>query len=119
MNTSDLRIGNYLMDNAGRLCQVDKIENKKFYAPAIHGAITTVKPAQRPILLKSDWLTELGFKKMDNYTFVFNGLFIHKRKTGFKWGKVKVEFVHEVQNIVWVSKKLELRLKINSVKYEM
>jgi hypothetical protein len=114
MNTSDLRIGNYLMDCKGRLCQVEKIENRKFTAPAIHGAITTVVPKQIPIRLTTDWLTELGFKQIDRYTFVRNGLFIHKRKTGFKWGKVKVEFVHKLQNIFWVCKELELRLQIKS-----
>jgi len=65
MKASELRIGNYLQDRQGRLCQVEAITNNTedvyaqgFRAPAIKGAVTSIPNS--PIPLTDVSLIDLG-----------------------------------------------------------
>ena len=60
MNASELRIGNLLLDEKGRLCRVDSINCNYFKAPAIKGAMTTLP--NTAIELTEEWLIKLGFE---------------------------------------------------------
>lgn len=57
----------------------------------------------RPIETTGDELIDFGFKQLDKYTFVYKGLFIHKRKRGFifNMGKraIRMDYVHNVQHV--------------------
>lgn len=66
-----------------------------------------------PIQLNEDWLVRFGFKKIDKYTFVLNGFFIHNRKIGFVFnvGRKKIiqKFVHTIQNTYFCIEQKELK----------
>ena len=64
INPKELMIGNYLHDNKGRLCRVEKIEKDSFYAPAIDGAITSAP--NHPIPLTPSILERYGFVEHDS-----------------------------------------------------
>ena len=63
MKTKDLRIGNYLLDNQNRLCQVEDIHIHGFAAPAINGPMTSMP--NKPIPLSEDYAVKLGFEKRE------------------------------------------------------
>ena len=65
-----------------------------------------------PIKLTEEWLVKFGFKKLDKYTFVKNGFFIHRRKIGFIFNigrkKIILNFVHLLQNMYFCTELKEL-----------
>lgn len=56
-----------------------------------------------PIPLTEEWLIKFGWKQIDKYTFTKKGWFIYKRKRGFVTGskkrELKLESVHQLQNL--------------------
>lgn len=68
-----------------------------------------------PIPLSKQWMLDLGFKQLDKYTFVYKGWFIHYRvKEGsFIYNKrTKVEYVHQLQNLLFFLSGYELKLEV-------
>lgn len=67
INPSELQIGNYLHDNKGNLCRVEKIEKDYFYAPVIEGALIYLP--NHPIPLTPELLERCGWVRYDENTF--------------------------------------------------
>lgn len=119
----ELRIGNFLQDRDGKLCQVTEIyANGKFYAPVIGNAIT--KLPNSLILITDEWLNDFGFYLKEGGWEI-----IIKNETCFSackinggysiglagpWGlfTVKIKYIHELQNLFFIiSGNNELKLK--------
>ncbi len=65
MEAKELRIGNYLLDRAERLCEVETVAKHNFFsAPAIRGGLTSLPHI--PILLTEEWLIKFGFENWGN-----------------------------------------------------
>lgn len=70
MDAKELRLGNYLIDKEGRLCDVvalDKNEDidRRISASSICGAITSLPV--KPIPLNEAWFKKFGFKTNGTY----------------------------------------------------
>lgn len=106
MKTNELRVDNWV--------EITSNEGNEY----IQCNVNTIKMVERgldfiiPIPLTEEWLLKFGFKKIDKYTFVRGGFFIHKRKDGiiFNIGKKKIylEFVHTLQNMYFCIEQKEL-----------
>jgi len=72
LKAKELRIGNYLLDRQGRLCEVESIDvafidsivGEAFKAPAILGGLTSLP--HNPIPLTEEILLKCGFTKFEN-----------------------------------------------------
>ena len=93
IQATDLRIGNYY-DHNGE------------FRKATPDTILEVWKAERtwcnPIPLTEEILLKCGARRIDKYTFVLLGLFIHMRKIGFVFNvgkkKIVIEHLHQLQN---------------------
>jgi hypothetical protein len=128
METNEFRIGNFFLEEGvvirtckgvyGALC-VDLKTNERsrkaivFYSNESNGFVEIEKC--EPVVLTEELLVKFGFKKLDKYTFVFKGVFIHLRKIGFVFnlGKKKklIKNVHQLQNIFFSLTENELIFK--------
>ena len=107
MNAKELRIGNYVYAQSGKLVinrdSIYKIENINLQSAKKY----------EPIPLTEEWLLKFGFNKNNN-TFILNKYSsVTHEKTGFESGfwysndesnahcyrLKKIEFVHELQNL--------------------
>jgi hypothetical protein len=95
-------IGIALKDDA-RLFIQTKLNNNSFFE---------LPEKYNPIELTEEWLIKFGFRRIDKYTFVINGIFIHMRKRGFVYSKnLIVKTVHQLQNLYWCLTGKELIIK--------
>lgn len=139
IKNTDLRVGNYLHDREGRLCEVTLIskQNNHFDAPALRGAHTSLP--HEPIPLDEDKVTKLGFavygrvpnlenQYEDHFAFwigdkLSDGYSVHfittryggteeKHITFYRdWEAIKsIKFVHELQNVFHIFEQGELRI---------
>ena len=114
MITQELRIGNYIKYN-DKIIIVDTI-----YYDSINMDLQDCDGIEinllKPIPLTEEILLKCGFRKLDKYTFVIGGLFIHSRKLGFVFhlGKRKIilSSLHQLQNLYFAltNKELEINL---------
>ena len=127
MKAKNFRVGNYLQDNKGRICKVEKLgtdwNENGIEAPAIKGALTTNPNA--PIELTYDWLINFGFVKVGS-NYEKGWLLLHTNKnTGTidfllnepQTGKYKatvLEHVHQLQNLFFAITGTEIKLKDES-----
>ena len=116
MKATELRIGNYLLDDKGRLCKVESIQVRDpdepaFSAPGLIGSITYLPHRGLP-------LCEQVFLRMDfvrkercwwNGSIVINVM----PDQAFRehWSSRKLEFAHELQNLNYALTGKELTLK--------
>jgi hypothetical protein len=132
MKANELRIGNlviannllYRKEGENKIACVVGIDSEKEYNDLI-SSITIyhiddefkdtygqwIKHLE-PIPLTEEWLIKLGFSRIDKYTFVKSGIFIHMRKRGFVFSKkLIVENVNQLQNLYFALTKKELTMK--------
>lgn len=68
------------------------------------------------IPLTEEILLKCGARRIDKYTFVLNGLFIHMRKIGFVFNvgkkKIIIENLHTLQNLIFALTGQELTINI-------
>lgn len=117
MKPIDLRIGNYLQD--GKTKEILKVK-KLTWAEILTEVVDRSKyPLDdgwflEPIPLSNEWLKKLGFVWLDetdpycykdelmidsNGYITWHGLFLHD---------IKIEYVHDLQNLFYTLKKVEL-----------
>lgn len=124
MDVKQFRIGNYLNDREGNLCEVIKLGKDSIYAPAINKA--TTKIPNIPIPLTEEWLLKFGFNfdgidwQFPEDSVYFIGWYAGKWCLGTQSdGVLKetyFEYVHELQNLFCALKGVELKTQqeINS-----
>lgn len=112
MKANDLRIGNWV-SFLGKEKQVLGLSKRNYeMGTETSGYYIETKESIpvnfihiTPIPLTEEWLFRFGFSRLDKYTFVKNGFFIHKRKSGFIFNvgrkKVPLPFVHTLQNLFY------------------
>ena len=70
----------------------------------------------KPIDLSEQAVLNLGFRRLDKYTFVCKGVFIYHRKRGFVFGSVNrkciLKSIHHLQNLYFALKQEELIYKL-------
>lgn len=107
LKASELRVGNYLQNEYGDLCQVIEIGRDKFYAPGLgKGYVRT--HVNVPIPLTREWLLKFGFKFCkDCLHYELNGVVI---ETDFENNptfsiymemtnqNIRLPYVHVLQN---------------------
>ena len=114
INANELRIGNYVSDNFASdsfFAQVKKLDFTRCHYGNFHSCYSDLKP----IPITEEWLTKkFIFKQIDKYTFVLNGIFIHKRLSGFIFNigkrKIKLNSIHQLQNLYFALTQKELTL---------
>ena len=104
INANELMIGNFIYREKSKIGKIEQI------APYI-----TVFDKLEPIPITEEWLTKkFIFKQIDKYTFVLNGIFIHKRLSGFIFNigkrKIKLNSIQQLQNLYFALTKKELTL---------
>ena len=120
MKTTELRIGSYV-DYFGKRKVIDVINDTRriveFDDAQIERDINLIKP----IHLTEDWLLRFGFKKRNDKTFTYDRFvlyfvskyefwYLNDRRTNVYF--TKVEFVHELQNIIFAMNGEELEVKV-------
>lgn len=112
MESRELRIGNFIykfgIDYVGDNPIVDRYDREiikvdlSVLANIINYDGTTNFYYTEPIPLTEEILLKCGFRKLDKYTFVLNGYFVHKRNLWFVFNrgryKVILNSLHELQN---------------------
>lgn len=115
MKASELRLGNYVIDNRARICQVTEINNDTseiaygFMAWPINGEGTTTTP-HKPIPLTEQWLLDFGFKEgsnteYTNNTYVKKGVSFWNKNRDFTcivfetFRGLEINYVHQLQNL--------------------
>ncbi len=115
IQATELRIGNYLTyhtpDDTDMPCKIDAQDILNISTNYMHNAeIHSPIPLTEEILLKS------GARRIDKYTFVLNGLFIHMRKMGFVFNvgkkKIVIEHLHKLQNLTHALTNTELNITL-------
>ena len=82
MEAKNLRVGNNVRYEHGPIIELGIHDLYR-----LHDKYITLKP----IILDQTRLIQLGFKKLDKYTFVNKSMFIYHRKRGFVYGSRKRE----------------------------
>ena len=118
ISANELRIGNWIADRGGKEWQIDHWETKEKVAskpPSIFNGIefkghsfTEYLEFLQPIYLTEKLIIDSGFRKIDKYTYVKNNIFIHRRKVGFKKGKLLIKYMHQLQNLYFALTNTEL-----------
>lgn len=105
MKVEELRIGNYVRHH-GPIMKLNIHDLYRFHDNYIK---------LEPVELTEEYLIELGFKKLDHYSFVKKGTFIYKRKRGFIYGsrerEVNIKSVHQLQNLFFSLTGTEIQFK--------
>lgn len=107
--TKDLRIGNYMHDKIGRLCEVEKLSKDpdEVRISAINSAITSLPI--RPIEITEAYLVLLGFKIIKGDWQYYKNMSalkvyarVNSRRLYFEIGGIymgEIKYVHRLQNI--------------------
>lgn len=119
VESTELRLGNYLQDRSGRLCRVERIDNNKedvyaqgFRAPAIKGGMTSIPNS--PIPLTEEWLLKLGFQDTAAWpdVYVKDGVAVimelGKPKYFGSPSTLPLNYVHQLQNFYFAINGKEL-----------
>lgn len=108
MEANSLRIGNNVRYQHGPIINLGIHDLYRFNYKYIH---------LKPIILDEIKLIQLGFNKIDKYTFVSNSIFIYHRKRGFIYGsrnrEVNIKYVHELQNLYFALKGNDIQLNLD------
>jgi hypothetical protein len=120
IQANELRVGNWIKDRGGKMWQIDcweshdKVASKPPYLgvlneiPMFGHPYTEEIPYLQPVDLTIQLLINSGFRQIDKYTFVKKNIFIHHRKSGFKYGKLIVSSMHQLQNLYFALTQKEL-----------
>jgi hypothetical protein len=124
IDSREVRIGNYLQDRKGRICIVERLEDTDDWndggvqALSIDSGTTSLPVEGIPITKET--LYKLGFEDGEYplyYAiadvigdFYFSGNFLIW-KTEFDWVIWRGEHVHELQNVIFACKGIDLELK--------
>lgn len=122
MDKYNLRLGNYLQDDKGRLCVVEKLgtdwNENGIEAPALIGGITS-HPVHR-LLITKQWLLNFGFKNItesgvDSYLeFKLEDFVICSDLSG--WNivindrSIYINYIDELQNFHFILTGEELKI---------
>jgi hypothetical protein len=121
MKAQELRVGNLVWVDTGiynRLpTSITALSRELFRCK--DGIFSTVK--FEPIPVDEDWLLRFGFKKRNDKTFTYDRFilyfvskyefwYMNDRRTNVYF--TKVEFVHELQNIIFAMNGEELEVKV-------
>lgn len=132
MKASELRIGNYIFNRNDQLCKVKELSEDKINAPVIDWPVTGLP--HKPIELTEEWLIKFGFQ---NITLKYyqntnlKGLYLENidsyltfdksewrleqdddwRDGGNHHDLLKIEYVHQLQNLYFALCGEELELK--------
>ena len=119
IQSTDLRIGNYVMDEdeSNEIFKVETIQkgeepftNDNYF---VNGRLIE---DILPIPLTEEILLKCGARRIDKYTFVLNGLFIHFRRIGFVFNvgkkKIIIEHLHTLQNLIFILTNTELNITL-------
>ena len=108
IQATELRIGNYTERND---MSIKAITAEDLVYLSKGEDITRI----HPIPLTEEILLKSGARRIDKYTFVLNGLFIHMRKMGFVFNvgkkKIVIEHLHKLQNLTHALTNTELNIK--------
>lgn len=132
MNSSDLRIGNYVLTDDNIICQVSKIETKE-YTKWNSGEEVSIICKQintkdlylecdndnwQPIELTEELLLKCGFQKLGKYTFVCDTALM-QLEIGVITNKllhsilaIEVKHVHQLQNLYYALCNEELNVEL-------
>ena len=116
---TDLRIGNYVFDWVKRIAIVDSIHKDGSIRLSSEGNYkheSFKSDRLSPIPLTEEILLKCGARRIDKYTFVLLGLFIHMRKMGFVFNvgkkKIAIEHLHQLQNWAHALTNTELNIAL-------
>lgn len=117
MEAKELRIGNYLHDNEGNLCQVIELGKESVYAPVIGKCIT--KLPNNPIPLTHEWLIKLGYTS--DKPIIFETSTFYRKENHKIWCpfdqfldayyRFEIKYVHQLQNVYFATHQEELKLE--------
>lgn len=119
MKTKELRIGNYLHDRNGRLCKVTELNETDFKACALKEAITSLP--HKPITLTVERLIKAGvvvriseISKCGHAYIGLLSLWIDNGKIYYSLINrlVRIETVHQLQNLYYELTGEELEIKL-------
>jgi len=113
MKTTDLRIGNYIMD--APIMGDEPLEvHVIFDSLVIHEETTIYRDEMRPIPLTEEWLLKFGFEQKTS-SFVIYPVSIKKQtKNAFFYSPTSfhLKYVHQLQNIYFALTGEELTMNI-------
>lgn len=124
LSANELRIGNLLklflgVDDDGPKYREYEIKGIMIQCGSSHYLVNDmwveISNNLELIPITEEWLTKkFIFKQIDKYTFVLNGIFIHKRLSGFIFNigkrKIKLNSIHQLQNLYFALTQKELKL---------
>jgi hypothetical protein len=110
MNPNEFRVGNWVLDLRDNWVQIKGVNYLGFLIKNKENLDQVPFSSFKPIELNSEVLWIWGFSKMDQYTFVKNGFFIHSRKRGLVIRKniLIIKYFHQLQNAYFTFKGKEL-----------
>jgi len=107
MKAKELRLGNYIIDDVGRIVEVTHLTLTCIEAKPVNDSgikWTTVFRAQG-IPLTEQWLLKFGFENQDENRFWLDPIFLFHYVDGAKYianqRHVNLFFVHELQNLFY------------------
>lgn len=122
MRAIELKLGNYITSN-GILCRVISIDRNGVIAESVKFRGERFTANIEPIPLTEKWLVKFGFEKTDEYDAKHEVLKLRgfadyslKHKLleivgQYPWYNIKIEHVHELQNLYFALTGNELKLK--------
>ena len=124
MQSKSLRIGNLLQDSEGKICKVRALSTEEGNEIEAYGSHATAGLPLSYIPITESWLTKLGFKLEFGNTrgsfVLYDGDSIGICKTNFGYSVVaeyetltNVKFIHQIQNIYFFLKGIELKIEEN------
>ena len=112
-----LRIGNKVMIN-GQIVTVKAIEhnsvNDKYYVKVYEDFRLILTDYLDPIPITEEALVKMGFecdsREALNYIYKFNNFsyYPNSKEWYYKWNKIEIDFIHQLQNIIYFLTKTEL-----------
>jgi hypothetical protein len=115
MKANELRVGNYLTNYKGEICQIKYFHSGEAYSDGKkdnHGTSVYSIDRSNPIPITEEWLLKLGFHEADRtgkYVDFSIGKHLYLRLPICKhlekdyWyalrGDVKIQYVHQLQNL--------------------
>jgi len=118
MTKQELRLGNYIIDDVGRVVEVTHLTLNCIEAKPINDSgikWTTVFRARDIPLLTEDWLLKFGFENQDENRYWLEPIFLFHYGDGVKYlanqRHVNLFYVHQLQNLYFALTGEELTIK--------
>ena len=119
MKANELRIGNYIQDQGGKILRIDWFEQNKACMQMFVNYIevhplTEHFDSMQPIPLTEEWLMKFGFEALfSGAGYVKNHVEIGYNHNGFYiiTSGLKIKYVHQLQNLYFALTGEELTIK--------